>query len=200
MQIPTEAMQWIKEVELVARRMGSPRQANNRRRRTRKGPEPACVQTPLSTSGWHMQGGKDELTSCRGYRLVGVAIPPVRRKGGRAGLPKKAKWSPRGTGTTVLTYPCPTASCVSVAVRGRARVTGKAGENGQHSGEVGGSSAWTRPSAPECGDTLKALAGYQRPIQGGDRPRRRLRGRYRLGHRPVVLLRTETAQCTVRPT
>ena len=27
--------------------MGSPRQAVNRRRRTRKGPEPACVQTPL---------------------------------------------------------------------------------------------------------------------------------------------------------
>ena len=80
------------------------------------------------------------------------------------GLPKKGEWSPRGTGTTVLTYPCPTASRVSVAVRGRARVTGKAGENGQHSGEVGGSSAWTRPSAPGCGDTLKALAGDQRPI------------------------------------
>ena len=47
--------------------------------------------------------------------------------------------------------------------------------------KVGGSSAWTRPSAPECGGTLKALAGDQRPIQGGDRPRRRLRGRYRLG-------------------
>ena len=56
------------------------------------------------------------------------------------------------------------ASRVSVAVRGRARVTGKAGENGQNSGVVGGSSAWTRPSAPECGDTLKALAGDQRPI------------------------------------
>ena len=70
-----------------------------------------------------------------------------------------------------------------------AQVKGKAGENGQNSGEVGGSSAWTRPSAPECGDTLKALAGDQRPIQG-DRPRRRLRGRNRLGHRPVVLLRT----------
>ena len=40
-----------------------------------------------------------------------------------------------------------------------AQVTGKAGENGQNSGEVGGSSAWTRPSAPECGDTLKAPAG-----------------------------------------
>ena len=31
-------------------------------------------------------------------------------------------------------------------------------------------------------------------------PRRRLQGRYRLGHWPVVLLRSETAQCTVRPT
>ena len=43
-------------------------------------------------------------------------------------------------------------------------VTGKAGDNGQNSGELGGSSAWTRPSAPECGDTLKAPAGDQRPI------------------------------------
>ena len=72
------------------------------------------------------------------------------REGGRAGLPKKGKWPPRGTGMTVLTYPCPTASRVSVAVRGSARVTGKAGENGQHSGEMGGSSPWTRPSAPGC--------------------------------------------------
>ena len=31
----------------AARGMGSPRQASNRRRRTREGPEPACVQTPL---------------------------------------------------------------------------------------------------------------------------------------------------------
>ena len=94
-----------------------------------------------------------------------MAIPPVSREGGRTGLPKKGKWSPRGTGKpTGPTCPCPTASRVSVAVRGRARVTGKAGENGQNSGEVGGSSAWTRPSAPECGDTLKALAGDQRPI------------------------------------
>ena len=62
-----------------------------------------------------------------------------------------------------------------------------AGENGQYSGEMGG-------------DTLKVLAGDQRPIYGGDRPRRRLRGRCPLGHRPVVLLRTETAQCTFRPT
>ena len=42
---------------------------------------------------------------------------------------------------------------------GCARVTGKAGENGQRSGKMGGSSPWTRPSTPGCGDTLKALAG-----------------------------------------
>ena len=49
----------------MARGMGSPRQVSNRRRRTREGPEPACVLSPL-LPGWHMQGGKDELTSCRG--------------------------------------------------------------------------------------------------------------------------------------
>ena len=48
-----------------------------------------------------------------------------RRKSQAAG---KGKWPPRGTGTTVLTYP-------GNAPRG----TGKAGENGQNSGEVGGS-------------------------------------------------------------
>ena len=58
-------------------------------------------------------------------------------KEGEPGCPKSVKRSPRGTGMTVLTYPCPTASRVSVAVRGCARVTGKAGENGQHSGELG---------------------------------------------------------------
>ena len=78
---------------------------------------------------------------------------------------RKGKWPLRGTGTTVLTYP--------FSAPGG---PGKADENGQNSGEMGGSSAWTRPSAPGCGDTLKALAGDQRPIWGGDRPRRRLRG------------------------
>ena len=87
---------------LMARGMGSPRQVRNRRQRTREGPEAACVQTPLQ-SGWHTQGGKDELTSCRGTVWSAWQKPPVRRKGGRAGLPKKGEWPPRGTGTTVLT-------------------------------------------------------------------------------------------------
>ena len=35
---------------------GSPRHAHNRRRRTREGPEPACVPTPFLVE-WHMQSG-----------------------------------------------------------------------------------------------------------------------------------------------
>ena len=59
-QFPTEAMQWM------ARGMGSPRHVHNRRRRTREGPEPACVQTPSGTRGGARRGGKYESTSCRG--------------------------------------------------------------------------------------------------------------------------------------
>ena len=40
----------------VARGMGSPRQAHNRRRRTREGPEPACVQTPVQSGVAHAGG------------------------------------------------------------------------------------------------------------------------------------------------
>ena len=39
----------------------------------------------LPLGWWHMQERKGELT----YRLVGVAIPPVSRKGGRTGLPAR---------------------------------------------------------------------------------------------------------------
>ena len=108
-----------------------------------------CANT-FSLWGWHTQGEKDELTW---YRLVGVAKTSSETQRRKSRAARKGKWPPRGTGTTVLTYP-----------RSAPRGTGKAGENGQNSGEVGGSSAWTRPSAPECGDTLKALAGDQRPI------------------------------------
>ena len=68
--------------------------------------------------------------------MVKTSSETQRRKSRAA---RKGKLPPRGTGTTVLTFP-----------RSAPRRTGKAGENGRHSGEVGGSSAWTRPSAPEC--------------------------------------------------
>ena len=74
---------------VVARGMGSPRHASNRRRRTRKGPEPACVLSPLWALGWHTQVRKDELTSCRGTVKSAWQKPPVRRKGGGAGLPAR---------------------------------------------------------------------------------------------------------------
>ena len=44
---------------------GSLRLALDRRRRTRKGPEPACVRSPFRV-GWHTQEEKVELTSCCG--------------------------------------------------------------------------------------------------------------------------------------
>ena len=64
-----------------------------------------CVCADPLVHGWHTQGVKDESTSCRGTVKSAWQKPPVRRKGGRAGLPKKGRWPPRGTGTTVLTYP-----------------------------------------------------------------------------------------------
>ena len=91
----------------------------------------------LFPEGWHTQGGKDELTSCRGTVWSAWQKPPVRRKGGRAGLPARVSGRHVVRGRQSLTYP-----------RSAPRGTGKAGENGQHSGEVSGSSAWTRPSAP----------------------------------------------------
>ena len=105
------------------------------------------------------------------YRLDGVAIPPVSRTMLENQAVRKGKWSPRGTGTTALTCPCPTASRVSVAVKGCARVTGKAGENGQNSGVQG------RRAHPGQDRRLPSVATHPRPwrvegfrsIYGGDR-------------------------------
>ena len=77
--------------------------------------------------------------------------------GGKAGLPARVSGHHEVRGTTVLTFPCPSQPCFGWAARGCARVTGKAGENGQYSAEWGGS----RPSAKNRrlpgGDKLKAL-------------------------------------------
>ena len=96
---------------------------------------------PLNRRVWHTQEEKDELTSCRGTVQSGVAIPPVSREGGKTGLPARV------SGRHVVQ------GCQSSPVLECAQVTGKAGENGQNSGEMGCSSPWTRPSAPGCGDT-----------------------------------------------
>ena len=84
------------------------------------------------------------------YRRVGVVSASGETQGGKTGL--LASVSGRHVVSRIL-------EC--------AQVTGKAGENGQHSGEMGCSSSWTRPSVPGCGDTSKALASSC-SIQGGD--------------------------------
>ena len=113
-KLPAWLSNQSKEQE-VARGMGSPRLASNWRRRTREGPEPACVLSSFLL-GWHTQEG-------RANKYVLAVAPSSRRwkytqlvplsRGGKTGLPvrvkKKGKWSPRGTGTTVLTCPFPTA-------------------------------------------------------------------------------------------
>ena len=85
-------MRWI------ARSMGSPR---FNRRRTREGPEPACVQTPLHWR-WHTLEGEGRINVLPWYCLVGVAwyLQLDARRVDRAA--RNGKWSPCGTGTTVL--------------------------------------------------------------------------------------------------
>ena len=107
-----EILKERKNFEQMTRRMGSPRHVCNRRRRTREGPEPASWYRPVN---------------------VGKTSSESRRRENRAA--RKGKWSPRGTGTTVL-YPCPSQPCFGGS-KVCARVTGKAGENGQYSGEMG---------------------------------------------------------------
>ena len=97
------------------------------------------------------------------YRLVGVAKTSSETQRRKSQAAQKGKWPPRGTGMTVLTNPCPSLPCFDGS-KGCARETGKAGENGHNSGAGRQLTLWTRPSAPECGDTLKAPAGDQRPI------------------------------------
>ena len=70
-----------------------------------------------------------DLTSCRGTVQAAWQKPPVRRKGRRTGLPARVsgRHVVRRTDRRHLSWKC-------------AQVTGKDGENGQHSGEMGGSS------------------------------------------------------------
>ena len=82
----------------MARGMGSPRHVHNRRRRTREGPEPACVLSPLS--GVAHAGREGRINVPPWYRRVGVVSTcswTLRREDRAA---RKGQWSPRG-----ITYP-----------------------------------------------------------------------------------------------
>ena len=61
-----------------------------------------CTFPSPPSSVWPTQGRKGELTSCRVAKTSSES-----QKEGEPGCPR----SPRGTGTTVLTYPCPSQPC-----------------------------------------------------------------------------------------
>ena len=128
-------------------------------------------------SGGGTCSGEGRINVLPWYRPVGVAKTSSEPQGGKSRAARKGELSPRGTRTTVLTYP-------GSAPWG----TGKAGEHGQNSGEVSGSSAWTRPSTPECGD-IQGLSELRRDLWWGSPGS---------AGQPVVLLRTETAQLFLR--
>ena len=78
-----------------------------------------------------------------------------------------------------------------------AQVTGKAGENGQYSGEMGGSSPWTRPSAPGCGDALQGSSGRPASDLGWGSPSKTAPGSlstWSPAGRTPLLLKREAAQ------
>ena len=52
-------------------------------------PNLRVCEHPFTSWGGTRRGGKDELTSCRGTVQSAWRKPPVRRKGGRAGLPAR---------------------------------------------------------------------------------------------------------------
>ena len=150
----------------VARGMGSPRHAANRRRRARKGPEPVRVLAPSDNRGGAHGGERANdrpavvPSSRRGEYLHKAQAPRVRE--GRPGcLARQGKWPPRGTGTTVHHLALPSAWNCRFHGWGSAQ-----GEQARLAKTVkvqvlGGSSPWIRPSAPGCGDTSKAAASIR---------------------------------------
>ena len=162
--------------------MESPRHAHDRRRRTREGPEPACVQTPFMLSGWHTQGGKDELTSCRGTVQSAWQKPLVRRKGGRAGLPASV------SGRHV--------------VRGRQSSPTPEVRLGEQARLVKTVKIQVRWAAAQAGQDrrLPSVATHSR-LQRATSVRSGVGIVLEDGSGvAIVLLRTESARCTVRPT
>ena len=81
-------------------------------------------------------GEKGEKNVVRWCRPVGVGSTSSETQGGETELPARVS----GHHVVRKRQSSPFLEC--------AQVTGKAGENGVNSGEMGGSSPWTRPSVP----------------------------------------------------
>ena len=105
-----------REEATVARVMGSPRHAVKQAAADPRGSRTCVCANTFSSSRWHTQEGEGRIDVLPWYRLVGVAIPSVSRKGGRTRLP--ARVSGRHVVRGRQSSPVPAqASRVSVAVR-----------------------------------------------------------------------------------
>ena len=168
-------------------RWGPPRLAKNRRWRAREGPEPACVRAPLSFGvGTRRREGRINVLPW--YRPVGVVSTSSQtHKEGRSGCPLKSVCGyhvVRGRQSS----PTPVSTNNQPLLARRrlcARVTGKAGENGQYS------AAGLR-AHPGQDRQLPDVVTRPRPQQASAWSKVGTRstwlwGRYRLGHRPVAL-------------
>ena len=92
-----------------------------------------CVCAKTLSPGVAHAGAGCELTSCRGTVQSAWQKPPGSRQGGRAGLPARLSGRHVVRGDSPHLHPCPSQPCFGSS-KGCARVTGKAGENGQYSG------------------------------------------------------------------
>ena len=142
----------------------------------------------LCIGGGTSRREQGELTSCRGTVQSAWQKTPVRRKGGRAGLLARVNGRHvvrgRQSSPTLEVRPGEQARLVKTV---KIQVRWAAAQPGQNRG---------LPSVATHSRLQRATGvRFRMGIVLG----RRLWGRHRLGHRPVVLLRTETAQCTVRP-
>ena len=110
--------------------------------------------------GWHTQGEEGRINVQPWYRPVGVAKNlQSETQEGRTGLPARVsgRHMVRGWQSS------PILECAQENRQGWWKRSILRWDRRQLS-------PWTRPSAPGCGDTLKALASEQHLIQGGDRP------------------------------
>ena len=143
-------------------------------------------------------GGEERIYVLPWYRPVGVVSTSSETHGGKTGLPRVSGRHVVRV-TTVPTYPCPN-SCRLYSGRWGAP-GGKAGENGQNSGNGAARSPLTRPSVPRCGDTSKASASSC-SIWGGDpevtwnlAPGSQLTGSPAVGT-PLLLERGDVSMCS----
>jgi len=166
----------LKRLSAVARGIGSPRRAANRRRRVREDPEPACVQSPSDNRGGTCRGGRVK-NILPWYRLVGVVRTSIMAQasvdaGGKPGL---TLFSERGSGHHVVRG---RQSSPKSLPRGQGQEGKRQGKQARLAKTVkvqvlGGSSPWIRPSAPGCGDAFMARASLWESSSltlGGDHP------------------------------